>query len=231
MLSVFILCAGDGARWNNYLEVPKQLITFGGETLIQRTVRLIEKRKAAGIVYCVARDSRVSLLNHETLVFGSTDSIAETVLTTRPYWSDRNVFLLGDVFYSDLAVARLLESRRALTFGGRPWPSSLVKCGHGEMFSLKFESQCADRVCNLLRVALSCRLTLGYANLWILYQLAAGLPLGSSQYLPELLLLIDDYTNDIDTPIDYHRRRELYETVALCETGARPVIVPVIQQI
>lgn len=213
MLSVFILCAGSGDRWHDYLGVPKQLISFGGEALIERAARLIGERKQ-GRVCCVTRNPRISLPQHETLLLSHTDSLAETILATHGYWSDRNVFLLGDVFYSERAISWILECQRDLAFFGRPWPSPLVKCGHGEMFGLTFAASAADIVQNLLARGLSIKLNGAPANLWNLYQLAGGLSLGSSRYLSQLLILIDDYTNDIDTPIDYRRRNRLYEKIS-----------------
>jgi choline kinase len=47
---VFILCAGDGARWRNYLGVPKQLISIEGETLLERTMRLLHAHNLTDIV-------------------------------------------------------------------------------------------------------------------------------------------------------------------------------------
>ena len=214
MLTVFILCAGDGDRWNDYLGVPKQLITFAGEKLIERSARLVTERRQGGRVYCVTRDPRISLSQYDTLLVSRTDSLTETILATCRYWSGRNVFLLGDVFYSECAISLILECQRGLAFFGRPWPSAFAKCGHGEMFGLTFAARANDRVRNLLARGLSNKPTGAQVNLWNLYQLAGGLPLGSSQYLSQLLVPIDDYTNDIDTPIDYLRRNWLYEKIS-----------------
>ncbi len=41
--SAVILCAGTGDRWNNYLGIPKQLIEIGGETLLDRAIRLLKR--------------------------------------------------------------------------------------------------------------------------------------------------------------------------------------------
>src|SRR3989344_5076738 len=68
MLTVFILCAGDGDRWNDYLGVPKQLITFAGEKLIERSARLVTERRQGGRVYCVTRDPRISVSQFDTLL-------------------------------------------------------------------------------------------------------------------------------------------------------------------
>ncbi|MDP1593915.1 MAG: NTP transferase domain-containing protein [Gallionella sp.] len=213
MLKVFILCAGEGDRWNDHLDIPKQLITFGGETLIERTARLVSNR-TKGLVYCVALDERISLAKNDTLFVSYTASLAETILATYKFWSDRNIFLLGDVFYSERAISWIFAEQRDLIFFGRPWPSAFVKCGHGEMFGLSFTSDTSAYVRNLVTQGLSNKPTEIQANLWYLYQLAGGVKLGSSKFLPHLLVPIDDYTNDIDTPIDYQRRNWLYETVS-----------------
>jgi hypothetical protein len=212
MQTVFILCAGSGDRWGDYLGVPKQLVTFGDETLIGRIVRLVVERRA-GSVYCVTRDLRISLPEHKTLIVHDSDSLTATILATQRYWSRRNVFLLGDVFYSESAMSRTLECQRSLAFLGRPWPSALVKCGHGEMFGLTFCASANHIIQHLLERGRQVRRAGAQANLWNLYQLAGGIPLGSSRYLPSLLVPIDDCTNDIDAPIDFWRRRELYEKI------------------
>jgi hypothetical protein len=218
MVTVFILCAGSGDRWCNYLGVPKQLLSFGGETLVDRTARLVQERDQRR-TYCVTRDSRVFSSRCEHLFVNPTESILATVLATRRYWGARNVFLLGDVFYSRRAMGAILGCRRALVFWGRPWPSALVQCGHGEIFGLSFEAAAERQVCDLVARGLSIASSASQTNLWNLYQLAGGLPLGSSRYLPNLLVPIDDYTNDIDTATDYQRRRRLYDCIS---TGSEP---------
>lgn len=212
MSSVFILCAGDGARWNDHLGIPKQLITFGNERLIDRTARLVSSHGNSDLC-CVTQDSRISITPYKSLFVSPTESVTETILKTSTQWSDRNIFLLGDVFYSEHALALILQCKRSLAFFGRPWPSAFVNCGHGEMFGLSFTAGAAEVVQDLLASALSRRAETE-ARLWSLYQLAGGLPLRSSQYLPELLVPIDDYTNDIDTPVDYRRRGRLYERIS-----------------
>jgi hypothetical protein len=214
MLSIFILCAGSGERWNQYLGVPKQMIPFGNETLIERTLRLLSKQDQRRVV-CVVRDSEMTLTRYNTLSLSRSDSLAETILATRPYWSDRNMFFLGDVFFSERAVERILSCERRLAFFGRPWPSALAQCGHGEMFGFTFGASAISSVQSLIDRSLTNGPRNAQPNLWNLYQLAGGLPLGSSRFIPRLLVPIDDYTNDIDTPIDYLRRGDLYESISL----------------
>ena len=37
----FICVRGKSTRWNDYLGIPKQLITVGGESLLARMIRLL----------------------------------------------------------------------------------------------------------------------------------------------------------------------------------------------
>lgn len=213
MIHVFILCAGSGDRWDNWLGIPKQLITFGTETLIERTARLVAESSPERM-YCITCDSRISLPQYETVHLSHTDSLTETILATRHLWSDQNVFLLGDVFYSERAILRLFECDRRLVFLGRPWPSALVKCGHGEMFGMAFAGSVNRLILRILNRGLSHKNADFKANMWNLYQITGFLPIGSSRHLPHLLLSVDDYTNDIDTRIDYMRRKWLYKKIA-----------------
>jgi hypothetical protein len=216
--SVFILCAGTGDRWNNFLGVPKQLITFGSETLLQRTNRLVSVYDTHQ-VYCVTTNLRISISVKDTILLARSDSLAETIHKTSSFWTQRNVFLLGDVFYSDAAVSQIFGCSMDLAFLGRPWPSSLVKSGHGEMFALTFVSDRANTVRRLLDSGIAVRAAGAPGNLWNLYQLAADLPLGSCEIVPSLLVPIDDYTNDIDTPEDFKRRCELYQQICSGDAG------------
>ena len=38
-----IMADGEGKRWGNYKGVPKHLITVEGETILERTIRLLIK--------------------------------------------------------------------------------------------------------------------------------------------------------------------------------------------
>jgi hypothetical protein len=222
MTSAFILCAGNGDRWNNYLGVPKQLISFGRETIIERTERLVAENTSVR-VYCVAREHRTWIARCETLYINQSDSIAETISATSGYWSGRNVFLLGDVFFSAHAISKLFGCEKRIAFLGRPWPNSLVRCGHGEMFAMTFSEEASDDVIRLLNRGIALRSRGGVANLWNLYQLASGLPLGSSRRVPRYLMSIDDFTNDIDTPIDYSRRGQLYKRISIEGAQSAPL--------
>lgn len=103
MAKALILCAGNGSRWGEYLGVPKQLITINNETLLDRTVRLLNKNGNNNIEI-VFNDHRV-MLNHCAFYRPSKSQwIVETLLSTRDLWKGQTIILLGDVFYTERAI-------------------------------------------------------------------------------------------------------------------------------
>ena len=43
-MKYIIMADGKGTRWGNYQDIPKHLIQIGGETLLGRTVRLLNEK-------------------------------------------------------------------------------------------------------------------------------------------------------------------------------------------
>jgi molybdopterin-guanine dinucleotide biosynthesis protein A len=211
MWKVFILCAGDGTRWNGYLGIPKQLIAFGGETLVDRIVRQVHERLIADIVIVSRNAVPIYSRGCDALLLDSTSSLVETISHTAPYWREVNIFILGDVFFTERAIAKVLTCKRGLAFFGRPWPSAFARCGHGELFGMMTRTNVAERVNELISVVVQDIRSGLRGNLWNLYQAAAGVPYGSSSYMKDLLVVLDDVSNDIDTSRDYLDRCGIFE--------------------
>ena len=222
MLSLFIMAAGAGQRWNNHLATYKQCLTFGSETLIQRIRR--QTALLACKQYLVVQAGTISPTGFTPLYVEATASLIESIEATSPYWDDKNIFLLGDVFYSQAVIDRIMRDTSNVVFFGRPWPSQFVRAGHGEMFALSFQHTWSSSMLELI-----CQIRHRYddqcvGNLWNLYQGAAGLRMGSSRAVYRFLRVVDDYTNDIDTPADWNARSELYERIASGELGWRGML-------
>ena len=43
-MKYIIMADGKGTRWNNYNDIPKHFIKMDGETLLERTVRLLREK-------------------------------------------------------------------------------------------------------------------------------------------------------------------------------------------
>lgn len=203
--TVIFLCAGDGSRWGNYLGVPKQLIPFHGEPLLHRTVRqLIEFGHSSEIV-CVSHDSRLKAPG--TLFFKPVASrwTVETLISSRPLWRERTIILLGDVFFTGKSLHRILDCTSPVAFFGRPWPSVYSGCDHGEIFAVSFSCDGIDVVLHRAKLVRCAAKNGSWGNFWELYHATTGIELDSNHIESHLFTVIDDLTNDFDTPKDYRR--------------------------
>lgn len=205
----FILCAGDGSRWNNYLGVPKQLISFNGESLLDRTVRLLRNNGIYDIV-CVARDPKISTSNMPTFFPDRYGCLSETVRSTSPRWTAQTIILLGDVFFTRRAIQRICTSDRRIMVFGRPWASHLVHCNHGELFAMCFSNTDYHHILRATQAVCELALTGARGNLWDIYHTLANIPYNSGRSESRFFTVIDDITNDFDCPRDYCRRSSIY---------------------
>jgi MobA-like NTP transferase domain len=210
--SVFIMCAGDGTRWGNHLGVSKHDVVFGGTSLLLRTIVQLNQRDIEPTVI-VARDAEVPMGVKVTRI-ESTTCLVDSISQTEDSWRSVNVFLLGDVFYSEAAIDRILACQGPLAFFARPWSNLLVRCGHGEVFAFVFRASCASFVRRTITRVFECVAHGHPGNLWNLHHALIGVEVGRRVYCRRLVEVVDDYTNDIDTPVDYQRRAGLYEGVA-----------------
>lgn len=210
-MRVFILCAGDGARWDEYLGIPKQHIRIGGETLLERTVRLVKSHDLRDI-RIVAHDPRMGVPGCGLVTPRSSRFTAETLLSVIPRQKIRAVFLLGDVFYSERTMSAILTCRSDLRVFGRPWPSFWSGRTHGEIFAIAFDSPRRDLIRNACTSTIQRGLAGGRGNLWNLYQALIGAPFDSKKFESPLFTIIDDITEDFDTPSEYENMIDRFHT-------------------
>ena len=85
--TILILCAGEAKRWNNYLDVPKQLISINGETLLDRTVRLLNSKELYDI-NIISNDERLKVSNKNFFRPTKFEWIVETLLSTQSLWKN-----------------------------------------------------------------------------------------------------------------------------------------------
>jgi hypothetical protein len=215
MSTGLILCAGSGSRWANHLGRPKQLLRIGDETLLERMVRQF---RGAGLtdLHVVARNKEFRLPGCGFLNPGATRYTVQTLLATRELWSRRTIVLLGDVWYSNRAVKRIMACQVPLAFFGREHPSIITGCTWGELFALSFSAEAADELTQHIAVATDDALHGGRGRLWQLYRSLAGLPLDSEAVERRIFHRINDLTDDFDVPADWTmwRRRHRLATSA-----------------
>lgn len=96
---------GSRTRWGDYLGVPKQELVIDGEPLLARTVRLLREHGIADIVIAGPFPG----YGVPALVPLTECELVDGRLATKPLWDrgGRTIILMGDVWYSDAAIATI----------------------------------------------------------------------------------------------------------------------------
>lgn len=213
-LKILILCNGDGTRWDNYLNLPKQLAPLDqvDESLIGRTIRMCCKYGISQeAIYIISADDRFKKIptNHFTPRVGNL--ITETLLETQQLWSGHTVVLLGDVFYSTKSLDRILGNNQELAIYGRKGRSNYTYTPWGEIFALSFSQSKQPTVIDHLNEAITDAQSGGRGKLWEFYRSTANIPLDQHRFAGNHFVHINDWTDDFDTPSEYN------QNITICE--------------
>lgn len=206
MTRFIIACNGDATRWGNHLGVPKHLAPVGDEPLLYRTVR---QASAHGDVHVVAPagDLRYEAPGATLHTPGRATS---EYASTRALWSteDRTVLLLGDVYFTDAAMAAIggRDGRRYWCFG-RHGKSRHTGKPYGEIFAV---SWWPGQIGIIDQHLAHCQglLDTGQSNRpigWLLLRSIQHTPLNKHLVSRPWFVEIDDMTDDLDHPADYDR--------------------------
>lgn len=106
----FLLCAGSQTRWNR--PGPKQLHVVGGvggESLLARSIRQL---RALGYEPAVVTEHPELVREAVSrgvavLVPNVATTITHTFFSTKPFWSEETLVLVGDGYFADVDLARL----------------------------------------------------------------------------------------------------------------------------
>ena len=110
-MNYYILANGEGKRWKNYKGVPKHLIEIDGETLIDRTVRLIKKHSEDDVIIVgpYKNPDALNWLNKGQKKREVFEEIGEQT-TDQPF-----VILYGDCYYTE-AIIKDITTRQIWRF-------------------------------------------------------------------------------------------------------------------
>lgn len=122
-----IMADGEGKRWGNYKGVPKHLITVEGETILERTIRLLIK---LGIdktdIWVTSSDPRYKTIWNNTIPQSIKDCELERFeesLINGPV-----CYLYGDVYYTEPAMQTIIETDTDdILFFGSDWEIFAIK--------------------------------------------------------------------------------------------------------
>ncbi len=210
-----ILCAGENERWGDYRGVArKHLVEVEGEVLLARTLAQVERFRPERTVVLVRPEDQS--LYHPHLRPGMSLALlhrpsgptteAFKYLSSEPLWNreGRTVSLLGDVWFSDQAIATVFQhpGEDWVVFG-RWGPSAVTGGRWGELFAHRFHDP-SEHLAKLRDLDTRYRegRCLRRASGWAHYMLMVG---GDPHKLRPggRFVEIDDFTDDFDEPLDF----------------------------
>ena len=193
-MKYIIMADGKGTRWNNYHNIPKHLIEIGGETLLARTVRLLRENDARADIVITSHDPRYEVPGARR--YEPQNNHLEIDRFTEELIADDVCFLYGDTFYSESVIQKIADTpAEKLLFFGNERSIVAIKVADGALFR-----QHVDRV-RALFLAGQIEKCIG----WQVYQSFEGLPFGEKTIAADYIL-IQDGTEDFNSPADYNRR-------------------------
>lgn len=200
-----IMCGGDYKDF----EIPKQLTVINGETLVDRTIRLLKER-GINEIYITSNDKRFDKCNAPRLEHTNTYKVKNGI--QEGYWldafyphfkpNDKVCFMFGDVYYSDDAIRKItgLECTKNTLFGTSDAKNEQHE-NWGEPFAYKVVDY--EDFMNGVRAVKKMQdegLTKRVPIVWELYRYLNNLDVNIQQVLDETYICIDDETMDTDTP-------------------------------
>ena len=193
-MKYIIMADGKGTRWQNYNDIPKHFIEINGETLLERTVRLLRQGDPGCEVIITSHDPRYEVEGARR--YEPKNNHLEIDRFTEELIEDNVCFLYGDTYYSEDAAAAIIDTAAEdILFFGNQLSIVAVKVADGELFRSH-----VDRVRQLF-IEGKIEKCIG----WQVYQSFTGLPFGEKK-IESKYIILEDSTEDFNSPEDYNRR-------------------------
>lgn len=183
-----IMANGSGVRWGNYDGIPKQLIRVDGETLLERTSRLLHDNDEHAEV--IVASSNPLCVAEGSIRYSPRRSQYEIDRFVPELVEDGCCFLYGDAFYTNEAIKAIVQSSTdSMLFFGNRKSIVAVKVGNASVMKRHF-----------LRVRdLFARGLIGQCKGWQLYQSFVGQSFEKVEIANHFVYLLDE-TTDINSP-------------------------------
>lgn len=198
-----IMCGGE---YKNF-ETPKQLTIINGETLVDRTIRLL-KENGINEIYITSTDPRFDNCVAPRLEHKNTYKVKDDI--QEGYWldafypyfkpSDKVCFMFGDVYYTEEAIRTIVDLKCVKnTLFGTSDAKNEKHENWGEPFAYKVVDyktfmEGVDAVKKMQDDGITKRMPI----VWELYRYLNGLDVNVQQVLDETYVCIDDGTMDVD---------------------------------
>ena len=214
---IYVIMAGG--QYKDF-ETPKQLTEINGETLVDRTIRLLREQGIKKI-YISSNDKRFDRKDIPRLEHTNTYKIENG--KQEGYWldayypyfkpTDKVCFFSGDVYYTEDAI-RLIISFKCTknTLFGTSDAKNEQHQNWGEPFAYKVvDYETFMNGVNEVKKMQDKGLTKRVPIVWELYRYLNGLDVNVQQVLDETYVCIDDGTMDIDNVADIEKFKEKFE--------------------
>ena len=223
-MRIIIMAGGESKRWNNYKGSPKHFVSIGGECLIYRTITQVKEYGEVVVVTPPLNEidsiweafiktcDMVDCIQSKRI---GTASLYELYYTKIWDSKSRNIVLLGDVYFTDEAIDKIINHNEDnYTFIGREGKSKATGLKYGELWGLSFLPSSIQFITyNMGRVRdLYQNKVISRCTGWEIYKLLQGIPFGTHS-IKGNFLEINDLTEDFDTPQDYEDWIKVYENI------------------
>lgn len=192
-MKYIIMADGKGSRWNHYMGREKHEICIGGETLLQRTVRLIREKDAEAEVIITSHNPAFEV--EGAVRYEPKNNVLEIDRFTEELIGDGVCFLYGDVFYAEKTVDTIVRNVGFLpvVFLGNEGSVCAALIRDGDAFRKSFYAVREKAASGEMP---SCK---G----WQVYHHYAGMPLEGKAIGP-CFIRVDNSTRDFNSPEDYN---------------------------
>lgn len=198
-----VMCGGQYQKW----ETPRQLIKINGETIVERTIRLLKEQGIEDIYISTnnkAFEGIAPILAHTNRYVAYEYNRCDGIWCDGFYPTEEPVcYLFGDVVFSPDAIKTIVETQtKDIEFfaSAPPFAKDYLK-KWAEPFALKVVNQRHLRqAISLVKLYDQQGLFARKPIMWELWQVIKHTPLNNIDYTN--YTVINDYTCDIDNPED-----------------------------
>lgn len=186
-MKYIIMADGKGSRWNNYNNIIKPLIEINGETIIGRTVRLLNELDPNSEVIITSRNEKLDIEGSTRYVPKNNNE--EIDRFTYELLTDNICFLYGDTYYTEDSILEIIQNKN----------DSLLFFGNDKkIFAVKvFDSRILKDIINKIKEENKNDFSPG---IMVFHEFVR---MQGESNLNNLFINIDDKTADFNYPDDY----------------------------
>ena len=192
-MKYIIMADGKGTRWNNYLNIPKHFIKIDGESIIERTIRLLNTKDPDAEIIVTSHDPRYDLKGSTR--YEPKSNVLEIDRFTEELIKDNICFLYGDTYYSEDSIDKIINEKVSdIMFFGNEKSIVAIKITDGSLFKRH-----VDNVRNLYLEE-----KINDCKGWQVYASFQNLDYNTKVIKNNFIVLKDD-TRDYNSPSDYEK--------------------------